>query len=233
VKEKNHPRIGRLEALLARILRRSAEPRAATNGGSHWPVPDVSEEEEQVLTSSDVVEISESSTDVQYVAEPSAYDLVDEHDIHADDDDGRPSGPALLAAESRARLMDGVSFDGPDTTADEPPNSSRRPIAEPLEPLEVAPTEDAFPTDRLTPPPESGRQVASSTVQPVAPLDSGNTFRIDSREPTLVSEAPGPMAPPRATAKLVQATQVGVAAGHLPRVQPESFGAFLEATLSL
>jgi hypothetical protein len=134
-------------------------------------------------------------------------------------------------------------------TADdvEPPASSRRPIA--LEPkLEELAFGDAAPTEEPhAPPPESGRQVAAAPVEldfeseftGVRPRDSepaSAPVERRSERPAAALEAAAAAAAdsvettaPRAA----DAARAPVFTGAAPTFKPSSFGALLDATLSL
>jgi hypothetical protein len=154
-----------------------------------------------------------------------------------------PRGPSLSAEPEEAE----PASDGPDISVhelpadavDEPPASSRRPIA--LEPkLEELAFGEAAPMEESphTPPPESGRQVAASPVD----LDFEGEFTgVRPREPEPLAVTVIAEAKPAEALKLAPETTVAalpdlvpaVYAGATPVFKPATFGELLDATLTL
>jgi hypothetical protein len=122
---------------------------------------------------------------------------------------------------------------------EEPPASSRRPIA--IEPkLEELAFGEAAPSEKPhAPPPESGRQVAAAPVE----LDFESEFTGVRPRDSEPASAPAPKKSERPPAMDLKAPEVtaprhegGKAAafeGNVPVFKPATFGELLEATLSL
>ncbi len=129
---------------------------------------------------------------------------------------------------------------------DEPPLSSRRPVAASEPPAEAYPS-----APRHTPPPESGKQVAVSSMPvgrvPSVPAPSGEEAFVSGwREPGLASQPPREAAAPLSTRAEARTESAEVIEPVLPadarvaRVEgtaaafaPRSFGELLDATLAL
>jgi hypothetical protein len=126
---------------------------------------------------------------------------------------------------------------------EEPPASSRRPIA--LEPkLEELAFGEAAPAETVahTPPPESGRQVAAAPVgldfdgeftgvRPREPEDVAVTVLGDV--PKAEAEAPVMNLAPEPTAAKLPATAAVTFEGTAPIFKPATFGELIDATLML
>lgn len=140
------------------------------------------------------------------------------------------------------------------------PSSSRRPIAA-EEPVGAAYEAESEP--RHTPPPESGKQVATPSVPPppsleghnliggwrepglAAPLMNPPAHAVAPRVPTLAPAAPSPFVEPQASGtrltaditepKLAASSSASVAAFHgvAPVAKPQTLGELLDLTLSL
>jgi hypothetical protein len=150
----------------------------------------------------------------------------------------------------------GPSLHAPDVGEQEPPASSRRPIAVESKLEDLAFGDATAPEAPHTPPPESGRQIASPPVD----LDfDGDSTGIRSKEQedvevTVIGTPPPPPplpapveaavhepAPPEVVvgapevthAILPDAPVAVVFAGSAPAFKPASFGELLEATLAL
>ncbi|WP_394833228.1 hypothetical protein LVJ94_42670 [Pendulispora rubella] len=115
---------------------------------------------------------------------------------------------------------------------DETPSSSRRAI---LEEGEAAPVSEEPP---MTPPPASGKQVAADysfdaaaeTLHPVGPIESPQR---DPLPPTYPEQDEARALEHAAEAELDVPRQIWKATSPPPQVEPETFGAWLDATMSL
>ncbi len=174
-------RIGKLEALLARIRTNAAAPRVAAGGAG---APAVSVALPTVPPSAEAREKMRSeSSEFEAPVPPAPPTPVAEEPLE--------SRARLVAAEPAELIEEEVevlelderhivseeeiAVAAPATQEEEPPPSSRRPIAEPAETPQEAqlPVATAAP---LTPPPESGKQVATE------PLSFDDDFTTGVRE---------------------------------------------------
>ncbi len=147
-----------------------------------------------------------------------------------------------LAAEAASQAPDTTESRSEivEASEEEPPASSRRPIA--IEPkLEELAFGEAAPVEAVphTPPPESGRQVAAAPVD----LDFDGEFtgvrpREPEKSPVTVlgtgrtDSSPVELAPEAIAAKLPAVASVRFE-GAAPTFKPASFGELLDATVSL
>ncbi|WP_394843720.1 hypothetical protein LZC95_42560 [Pendulispora brunnea] len=147
-------------------------------------------------------------------------------------------GSGVVLSEADEVLANEADVVGPDerisvgvtVEVEETPSSSRRPI---LEEEEGVPGYEEPP---MTPPPASGKQIAAEysfedpaaeTLHPVGPIESPR------RDPLLPTE---PQARQQAAADesdLDAPRQIWKATSPPPQVEPETFGAWLDATMSL
>lgn len=162
-------RIGMLEALLARIKSNAAKPRIAHIEAAH-------DEPELEATTVEVEQAHEPDTQVNARVEPaserevevpleSRARLVAAPNTHVEAED--IEADEVLELDDRHVVQDEISVDLADlkpqepAQVDEPPPSSRRPIAEPAETPQEAQIHIAH---SHTPPPESGKQVAAEAL---------------------------------------------------------------------
>ena len=165
--------------------------------------------------------------------------------------------PPVVLREGERRHEVGTSVDVEEEPVEEPPTSSRRPIA--LEPPEPPLEELAFgdappPPAAHTPPPESGRQVAAPPVDLEFDGDStGVRSRPDEvpviRKPAEIHRPaevalpppvpppkpapPAPLAPEVTRASLEAKGDMASYSGGAPAFKPATFGDLLDATLKL
>ncbi len=251
-------RIARLEALLARVNTRRAEPRPSRGDGApaqaavaeaavateldsdllqSVPPPAVTSAVEPVPADSGTLESRE-----RLVAAASSSHTTDE----ATEADAIPpvragEGPVVHAASDDAPEIE-VATAEVDVTGtieteveeEEPPVSSRRPIAVEPRLAELAFGEAPPPPVAHTPPPESGRQVAAPPVD----LDfEGESTGVR----TTPSAPPGPVARPAPSAVVPEVTraslegkgEVASFTGNVPVQKPSNLGELLDATLDL
>jgi hypothetical protein len=261
-------RIAKLEAILARVAERAAGPRETNGGGvaAHAPVDDGAEE--PVISTEPVtpldVELAEQTEEAPMVAEAlPAVEVESRERIiaasaaqRAEDREPEPVPISVDERPAAARTAETDAADAPEITVstvsdvpevietaedEEPPASSRRPIA--LEPkLEELAFGEAAPVEPgpHTPPPESGRQVAAAPVD----LDFEGEFTgVRPREPEAVAvtvleasaakeAAPAVLAAEATGAKLSGPAPV-IFEGSAPVFKPSTFGELLDATLTL
>jgi hypothetical protein len=241
-------KIRTLEGLLARIRERAgapapapaiaaAPPAIAPPPPSVEPTPPSSTSWADAVPPDVQVEVQEDIDDVVV----SAGEVV-EVDIDVDEPMPAESGAHLVAesvmearADARA-LSEDVAADvsaPPANEVEEPaPSSSPRPIeAEPY-------AEPSVP--RHTPPPESGKQVAAPSVKPeprkssVPPPSEGHTLLGGWREPGMALPAPiEPLVAQAVKPTLESNVAIPDFAGEAPSFGASSFGAILDATLSI
>jgi hypothetical protein len=256
-----HERIAKLEAILARVTQRAAAPREAPrDGAAHALAPTLVDE--PVISSEPItpldVEVSERTEEApMVVAEVESRErIVAAPEVSAEPraDDAEPIPISVDTGERPVAVRGEEASDSPEITVssesevievgeEEPPASSRRPIA--LEPkLEELAFGEAPPAETVahTPPPESGRQVAAAPVD----LDFDGEFTgVRPREPeevavTVLGDVPKPKAEapvmnlaPEATAAKLPGTAAVTFEGAAPVFKPATFGDLLDATLML
>ena len=251
-------KIARLEELLARVQERASAPRANGGGAAFVAAPQGAPiaEPPRPISSFPPETTADLRADEDDVDVEVSTEMVD---IDVDVDEmGMPleSGAQPVAAQSPLADEGATEDSAPAQAAaneiQEPaPSSSPRPIAS--DKPEAFEDESA---PRHTPPPESGKQVASPSVSP-ASLE-GHTLIGGWREPGLAREAgaTGPPvrvpAPPAGaslepiTAKRAsvvpevtrtelqgQSAEVATFEGEAPSFKPSTFGELIDATLAL
>lgn len=260
-------RIARLEAILARVTQRAAAPRETNGDGAARAAAQTGATpvEEAVVSSEPItpldVEVSERTEEAPMVVEVESRErIVAASELRAEEAvpdsapiSAEPPFPVVAKGERPpAEPLQAEAAEGPEITVsvteveeaeEEPPASSRRPIA--LEPkLEELAFGEAAPVQPPphTPPPESGRQVAAPAVD----LDFDGEFTgVRPREPeavavTVLGDAPKPkpaeapmnLSPETTAPKLPGAAAVAFE-GAAPVFQPATFGELLDATLVL
>jgi hypothetical protein len=262
-------RIAKLEAILARVTERAAAPRETNGGGVAVHAPVDAGAEEPVISAEPVtpldVELAEQTEEAPMVAEATLAVEVESREriivAPAQRAEEREPEPVPISVDTgerpaASRAAEADAAEAPEITVstvseapevieageeEEPPASSRRPIA--IEPkLEELAFGEAAPVEPgpHTPPPESGRQVAAPPVD----LDFEGEFTgVRPREPEAVavtvletSEAkerkPAVLAPEATAAKLSGAAPV-IFEGSAPVFKPSTFGELLDATLML
>lgn len=153
-----NPRIGKLEALLARIMGNAAAPRVVA---APAPDPALDETQEQKVDfppAEREVEVPLESR-ARLVAAPTMEVDVEELEVEQvlELDDRH-----IVSSEEVTTIT--VTTETKPAEVEEPPPSSRRPIAEPAETPQEAQIQVAQPATHNTPPPESGKQVASDAL---------------------------------------------------------------------
>jgi hypothetical protein len=239
-----HERIAKLEAILARVTQRAAAPREAPrDGAAHALAPTLVDE--PVISSEPItpldVEVSERTEEApMVVAEVESRErIVAAPEVSAE----RPVAVRGEEASDSPEITVSSESEVIEVGEEEPPASSRRPIA--LEPkLEELAFGEAPPAETVahTPPPESGRQVAAAPVD----LDFDGEFTgVRPREPeevavTVLGDVPKPKAEapvmnlaPEATAAKLPGTAAVTFEGAAPVFKPATFGDLLDATLML
>jgi hypothetical protein len=235
--------VARLEALLARVRKRAAEPRPARIPAQTPPMPQQRRDVDTFVE----VEVAEAkqNTLVAVAAEevvvPAALESR-ERLLAAEPLDSDAS--AADASPTEARAGEAVPAQGPeapsDEEIDEAPASSRRPVgSQPEERLaEMAfGTEDPSPP-RHTPPPESGRLPA---IAPAEEFDFDTTGVREaakkpaprSPEPQPEPQAPPEIAPVAVRAEIATSSAVADVVGHAERAMPSRFVELLDASLGL
>ncbi|MBX3189277.1 MAG: hypothetical protein KF819_19795 [Labilithrix sp.] len=209
-------RIGKLEALLARVQSRAGAPRAPTNGAAYAAPPPAEatvEETEEVHarapeTQPPITQVEPPGLDAEVEVSTEVVEVdIDVDEPIAMESGAQPVGQQTLPPDE----LEEVGEEAPPTAQpsdiaaasalaneiEEPtPSSSRRPIAAEAE----AETYEEESAPRHTPPPESGKQVAApsvhpaprkSSIPPPPPSLEGHTLIGGWREPGLAQGAPG------------------------------------------